>query len=276
MYIVDRLAALLRLLTKKFLSLIQEAKDGTLDLNKTADVLEVQKRRIYDITNVLEGIGLIEKTTKNHIRWKGHEALRLKERDDQVTRLKAEVESYCAEECRLDDCIREKLEHLRALECDEHFQKYLYLTEEDITSLPCFKNQTLIAVKAPYASCIAVPDPDEDTGFAQRQFKLTVRSTTGPIDLYLLSKYEGQYDDMSIERIKSTDSSAWNSDRYEANTTELPSDHQNFQRLPVDAFSSKVSGIQKIVLSDSDVCDDYWFQSDHEVSATDLWGIQNP
>ena len=29
-----------------------------------------QKRRIYDITNVLEGIGLIEKKTKNAIQWK--------------------------------------------------------------------------------------------------------------------------------------------------------------------------------------------------------------
>jgi hypothetical protein len=30
-----------------------------------------QKRRIYDITNVLEGIGLIEKKSKNNIQWKG-------------------------------------------------------------------------------------------------------------------------------------------------------------------------------------------------------------
>ena len=29
-----------------------------------------QKRRIYDITNVLEGIGLIEKRNKNCIKWK--------------------------------------------------------------------------------------------------------------------------------------------------------------------------------------------------------------
>jgi len=33
-------------------------------------VHQVQKRRIYDITNVLEGIGLIEKKLKNRIRWK--------------------------------------------------------------------------------------------------------------------------------------------------------------------------------------------------------------
>lgn len=32
------------LLTKKFINLIQEAKDGTLDLNYTADVLEVFKQ----------------------------------------------------------------------------------------------------------------------------------------------------------------------------------------------------------------------------------------
>lgn len=38
---------------------------------QAADVLDVkQKRRIYDITNVLEGIGLIEKESKNSIRWK--------------------------------------------------------------------------------------------------------------------------------------------------------------------------------------------------------------
>jgi hypothetical protein len=32
-------------------------------------VLNVQKRRIYDITNVLEGINLIERFKKNHVRW---------------------------------------------------------------------------------------------------------------------------------------------------------------------------------------------------------------
>uniref|UniRef100_A0A3Q3VV91 E2F/DP family winged-helix DNA-binding domain-containing protein n=1 Tax=Mola mola TaxID=94237 RepID=A0A3Q3VV91_MOLML len=52
----------LGLLTTKFVTLLQEAKDGVLDLKAAADTLAVrQKRRIYDITNVLEGIGLIEK-----------------------------------------------------------------------------------------------------------------------------------------------------------------------------------------------------------------------
>jgi len=40
------------------------------DLNKAADELGVQKRRIYDITNVLEGISLVAKKSKNNIQWR--------------------------------------------------------------------------------------------------------------------------------------------------------------------------------------------------------------
>ena len=58
-------------MTKTFISLLREAPNQTLDLNKAVKQLEVQKRRIYDITNVLEGIGLIEKLRKNNIRWSG-------------------------------------------------------------------------------------------------------------------------------------------------------------------------------------------------------------
>lgn len=67
---VGRFDSSLGLLTKKFINVLRESRDGVLDLNQAANQLNVQKRRIYDITNVLEGINLIEKTTKNHIRWK--------------------------------------------------------------------------------------------------------------------------------------------------------------------------------------------------------------
>ena len=36
-----------------------------IDLNSAAESLGVAKRRIYDITNVLEGIAMIEKNSKN-------------------------------------------------------------------------------------------------------------------------------------------------------------------------------------------------------------------
>jgi transcription factor E2F3 len=48
---------------------MDEAEGGVLDLNKAAEALQVQKRRIYDITNVLEGIGLIGKCGKNNVQF---------------------------------------------------------------------------------------------------------------------------------------------------------------------------------------------------------------
>ncbi|KAM0056917.1 putative transcription factor E2F-DP family [Helianthus debilis subsp. tardiflorus] len=51
-------------------------------------LVQVQKRRIYDITNVLEGIGLVEKATKNHIRWKGHNSSSPRSQLDNSKKLK--------------------------------------------------------------------------------------------------------------------------------------------------------------------------------------------
>ncbi|KAF8387728.1 hypothetical protein HHK36_026382 [Tetracentron sinense] len=73
----------------------------------------------------------------------------------------AEVECLYDEECRLDDSIREKQESLGSLDRDEISQKFLFLTEEDILNLPCFQNHTLISIKAPHASSLEIPDPNE-------------------------------------------------------------------------------------------------------------------
>jgi len=64
------LCSSLGLLTQRFLDLLTTKSQKYVDLNHAANSLGVQKRRIYDITNVLEGIGLIEKTSKNTVRWK--------------------------------------------------------------------------------------------------------------------------------------------------------------------------------------------------------------
>ena len=39
-------------------------------LHQASEMLQVQKRRIYDITNVLEGIGLVDKKLKNIVQLK--------------------------------------------------------------------------------------------------------------------------------------------------------------------------------------------------------------
>jgi len=81
--------------------------NGTIDLNKAAFELNVQKRRIYDITNVLEGVGLIVKQSKNVIAWRGSDT-----KNDgkaggsmmgqEIQAMKEEIGKYYEEDGKLD------------------------------------------------------------------------------------------------------------------------------------------------------------------------------
>jgi hypothetical protein len=46
-----------------------------MDLNDAVGKLAVYKRRIYDITHVLEGLGLITRYKRNEIRWVGWDSM---------------------------------------------------------------------------------------------------------------------------------------------------------------------------------------------------------
>ncbi|KAK9062675.1 hypothetical protein SSX86_019864 [Deinandra increscens subsp. villosa] len=268
----------LGLLTKKFINLIKHAEDGVLDLNKAAETLEVQKRRIYDITNVLEGIGLIEKKLKNRIQWKGLDGS-TGEADENVTSLQAEVENLSVEELRLDEQTREMQERLTDLSEDDNNQKWLFVTEEDIKSLPCFQGETLIAIKAPHGTTLEVPDPDEAVDYPQRRYRIVLRSTMGPIDVYLVSQFEEKLEE--INRAEANSSIPSTSKMIENPTTETTGLGQvseiGMQRTDagnacsdVDASDDFVSGIMKIV-PDVDSDADYWLLSDVDVSITDIW-----
>ncbi|XP_022729952.1 transcription factor E2FB-like isoform X2 [Durio zibethinus] len=276
----------LGLLTKKFINLIKQAEDGILDLNKAADTLEVQKRRIYDITNVLEGIGLIEKKLKNRIQWKGLDVSRPGEVDENVATLQAEVENLSIEERRLDEQIREMQERLRVLSEDENNQKWLFVTEEDIKSLPCFQNETLIAIKAPHGTTLEVPDPDEEAvDYPQRRYRIVLRSSMGPIDVYLVSQFEEKFEEIQgVDQPPNFPSTSCLNENpattmvtEESRGKEIEMEGQDTNRMSSDLNASQdfVSGIMKIVPSDVDSDADYWLLSDPGVSITDMWPTES-
>ncbi|KFK26334.1 hypothetical protein AALP_AA8G234300 [Arabis alpina] len=273
----------LGLLTKKFINLIKQAEDGILDLNKAADTLEVQKRRIYDITNVLEGIGLIEKTLKNRIQWKGLDVSKPGETIENIANLQDEIQNLAAEEATLDDQIRESQERLTTLSEDENNKRFLFVTEDDIKNLPCFQNKTLIAVKAPHGTTLEVPDPDEAGGYPQRRYRIILRSTMGPIDVYLVSQFEERFEELpptdEPSNIPSTSGPHENQDvamPMEEDSTDKNTETQELddtQKVYSDIESQDfVDGIMKIVPPDLDMDVDYWLRSEvGEVSITDLW-----
>ncbi|KAL5223587.1 hypothetical protein ABZP36_010226 [Zizania latifolia] len=87
----------------------------------------------------LKGIGLTEKKLKNNIRWKGIDDSRPGEVSDDTAILQDDIEALSLKEHRLDEQISETRENLRELTKDENNQKWLYVTEDDMKSLPCFQ-----------------------------------------------------------------------------------------------------------------------------------------
>lgn len=184
----------LSLLTKKFVGLIAEAQDGVLDLNKAAETLHVQKRRIYDITNVLEGIGLIEKKSKNNIRWKGcGSALASSDSSHEVDSLKNDLTRLEDEHQHLSEQIQVVNDEIKKLAEDNENQKLAYVTYEDIRKSPGFKNELIVAVRAPPGTTLNVPDPEEGVAFpSERKFQIFLKSPGNPIQVLLLNDEEDQ------------------------------------------------------------------------------------
>ncbi|NXC12097.1 E2F1 factor, partial [Corythaeola cristata] len=218
----------LNLTTKRFLELLSQSPDGVVDLNWAAEVLKVQKRRIYDITNVLEGIQLITKKSKNNIQWLGSQATVGAPSRHRL--LEKELRELQAAERQLDDLIQMCTVQLRLLTEDPANQQYpsvrgrdgagwvggmqwspevspavlhqgislpalllrenipvicsltrhtaAYVTCQDLRSIVDPSEQMVMVIKAPPETQLQVSDPAE-------AFQVSVRSTQGPIDVFL-------------------------------------------------------------------------------------------
>ncbi|XP_039935994.1 transcription factor E2F1 [Hirundo rustica] len=166
----------LNLTTKRFLELLSQSPDGVVDLNWAAEVLKVQKRRIYDITNVLEGIQLITKKSKNHIQWLGSQAT--VGAPGRHWLLEKELRELQAAERQLDDLIQMCTVQLRLLTEDPANQHAAYVTCQDLRSIVDPAEQMVMVIKAPPETQLQVSDPAE-------AFQVSVRSTQGPIDVFL-------------------------------------------------------------------------------------------
>ncbi|KAG0176724.1 E2F transcription factor 3 [Apophysomyces sp. BC1021] len=152
----------LGLLTKKFIALLRSSTHGDLDLNRAATQLKVQKRRIYDITNVLEGIRLIEKNSKNHVRWIGNPSptssleKRLATLKNQNRNLENELDQLST--------ARQQVDHEMEQVLQRH-KDHCYLTLDDLSQFKVTPQQEqphqMLIVNAPYNTDINIYQPNE-------------------------------------------------------------------------------------------------------------------
>lgn len=255
--------------------MIADAPEGTLDLNGAADTLSVQKRRIYDITNVLEGIGLIEKKSKNNIQWKyGQEivyliffrgsgiAVTANDSNEEVNTLQTELTTFEYEEQQLDAQINFFREIIKSSTESEDYMKRAYVTYNDIRNISTLKDRTIIAIRAPSGTMLQVPDPDDGMVFPQRRFQIFLHSPSMPIKVYLLSNDDAQ---------------ATPTPPIDANTIKEPStpppQSTSTTITTTNAIPATNDSVQKLSPPPTDP--DFIYQMDPTEGITDLYELQD-
>merc|ERR1712131_464474 len=174
---------------KRFVALMTGAIDQTIELNDAAKRLNAPKRRIYDVTNVLEGIGLVAKKEKNRFEWVGGDV----DSTGQVEPDEAELQSLRQWEKELSQAIEQQERQIRYM--TENSDGLGYVTCKDIRSI--FNNKMVLCIKAPPDTKLQIPEPTEG-------IQMLLKSTRGPIECYLCPEAEQQTD----TKLSSTSSSA--------------------------------------------------------------------
>uniref|UniRef100_A0A182QJQ5 E2F/DP family winged-helix DNA-binding domain-containing protein n=1 Tax=Anopheles farauti TaxID=69004 RepID=A0A182QJQ5_9DIPT len=162
----------LGLLTKKFIDLLNASQDGVVDLNIASTKLKVQKRRIYDITNVLEGIGMLEKKSKNNIQWKYGKTVCNIDRNARVQRERYRLQQK-------ENLLESMIVELRtATNDDMAHTKHGYFTCQDLSSMEMFRDQTIVVIKAP-------PEAKLEWMNEKMQREIVLKSEKGEIDVFI-------------------------------------------------------------------------------------------
>jgi transcription factor E2F3 len=117
-------------LTQGFVKIITGAKGGEVDLTAIEKDLKTTKRRLYDVVNVLSGVGLVERTGKSRVRWLSSLP------DDPL-----QPPEISVRERELDDLIRQVDSDLMEISASELFQCCGWIEPQEAAD--CVQNQSL-------------------------------------------------------------------------------------------------------------------------------------
>ena len=110
-------------LTKKVLDYVRDKKKVNINLNELVKDLGVKKRRIYDITNVLQGIGYVEKQGKNEIIWNKKQIYC----DKKEIKNKSKIATMNQKIKELNQSLEKEIEELNNLSSKNEFEKNNYV-----------------------------------------------------------------------------------------------------------------------------------------------------
>lgn len=170
-------------LTKNFLQYIKKRGRVNININDLVKDLKVKKRRIYDITNVLQGIGYIEKNGKNEIIWKKNITNQKidnangspEDYKSNYDDLKNELKKLKKEDAEIEDILNKFKDEFNILSRKQDFSKYGYITFNDISNLSKNEELDFIIIKATKGTVINVID-DEESKKAYSKIKMQMEN----------------------------------------------------------------------------------------------------
>ena len=106
----------------------------------------------------------------------------------ELETLRQEIEDMRKQDSELSSYISSMDVVLKEMTADRSRTGSAFVTHDDIRGLPCFRQNTVMAIKAPAGTTLEVPDPDEGMTNGNRRFQIFLKSETGPIEVFLVSQ----------------------------------------------------------------------------------------
>ena len=201
-----------------------------------------QKRRIYDITNVLEGIGLIEKKSKNSIQWLGAgPGCNTREITDKLLALKEELAELESKELELDEHYSWAKQSIHNITDDSDNKSLSYIKHEDLCQV--FGDETILVVQAPVGTHLEVPLPIDEYDVAEeieslntgeesnkiskkKRYQIHLKSRSGPINVLLVNKSSDVVYPLSLKMAQSISTESSQESSLEKETNKKLSDRK--------------------------------------------------
>lgn len=161
-------------LTQSFIELLKASPGQPIEISTVETKLKANKRRLYDVINVLCGVGLIERCGKSQLLWTNHVT-------ESYTPISKNV--LLQEEKEIDEMTAIVDQALEALPNTEEFKQNAWLSPEDIELLDPQRTLSLFALHGPPSMTIQIFEDDEEEG----NHRMVCQSADGKIQFFEIS-----------------------------------------------------------------------------------------
>lgn len=180
----SRIENSLQSLTKRFFIYLEMTYPEYIDTNNLASFLCVSKRRVYDVLNILEGLGYLKKRSVNNLEWIGGNFKGYLQDKENIENKNftndPEILELEKEEKELDKQISEYNFSVQNILQQELSIKNAFVNNKEILDIPTLNDKLVFVVKAPPETFLENKDTKEE-------YAIEMNVNNDKIDVFFIS-----------------------------------------------------------------------------------------